>query len=105
MVITGNLLLNETHVYSFQHKHVGLAWLHIQISTALNLYPLVTKLELGVQVRTQPRILDAAAKGFKKITMTDADYTLPLDNNPSAVENGHYAGIEFSGKLCRAQSQ
>ena len=51
----------------------------------------------GTSTNTNLEILDAAAKGFKKITMTDADYTLPLDNNPSAVENGHYAGIEFSG--------
>jgi hypothetical protein len=51
----------------------------------------------GASTNTNLEILDAASKGFKKITMTDADYTLPLDNNPSAVENGHYAGIEFSG--------
>lgn len=51
----------------------------------------------GTSTNTNLEILDAASKGFKKITMTDADYTLPLDNNPSAVENGHYAGIEFSG--------
>jgi hypothetical protein len=51
----------------------------------------------GTSTNTNLEILDAAAKGFKKITMTDADYTLPLDNNPSSVENGHYFGIEFSG--------
>lgn len=51
----------------------------------------------GASTNTNLEILDAASKGFKKITMTDADYTLPLDNNPSAVENGHYAGIEFAG--------
>ena len=51
----------------------------------------------GTSTNTNLQILDAAAKGFKKITMTDADYTLPLDNNPSSVENGHYAGIEFFG--------
>ena len=51
----------------------------------------------GTSTNTNLQILDAAAKGFKKSTMTDADYTLPLDNNPSSVENGHYAGIEFSG--------
>lgn len=51
----------------------------------------------GTSTNTNLEILDAASKGFKKITMVDSDYTLPLDNNPSAVENGHYAGIEFSG--------
>jgi len=51
----------------------------------------------GTSTNTNLQILDAAAKGFIKITMTDADYTLPLDNNPSSVENGHYAGIEFFG--------
>ena len=51
----------------------------------------------GASTNTNLEILDAASKGFKKITMVDADYTLPLDNNPSAVENGHYAGIEFAG--------
>lgn len=51
----------------------------------------------GTSTNTNLEILDAASKGFKKITMTDADYTLPLDNNPSAVENGHYSGIEFFG--------
>ena len=51
----------------------------------------------GASTNTNLEILDAASKGFKKITMVDADYTLPLDNNPSAVENGHYAGIEFFG--------
>lgn len=51
----------------------------------------------GSSTNTNLEILDAASKGFKKITVSDIDYTLPLDNNPSAVENGHYAGIEFSG--------
>ena len=51
----------------------------------------------GTSTNTNLEILDAAGRGYKKITMSDSDLTLPMDNNPTAVENGHYFGIEFSG--------
>jgi microcystin-dependent protein len=51
----------------------------------------------GTSTNTNLDILDAASRGYKKITMADSDLTLPMDNNPTAVENGHYFGIEFFG--------
>ena len=51
----------------------------------------------GTSTNTNLDILDAAGRGYKKIIMSDDDLTLDMDNNPTAVENGHYFGIEFSG--------
>ena len=51
----------------------------------------------GTSTNTNLDILDAASRGYKKITVADSNFTLPMDNNPTAVENGHYFGIEFSG--------
>lgn len=51
----------------------------------------------GTSTNTNLNILDAASRGYKKITVSDSDFTLEMDNNPTSVENGHYFGIEFSG--------
>jgi hypothetical protein len=51
----------------------------------------------GDSTNVNLQILDRAANGFASIALTGTSYILPVADQPSAAQDGHYKAIKFTG--------
>ena len=51
----------------------------------------------GTSSNVNWQITDVAANGFVSIALAATTYTLPVDAQPSAAQDGHYKAIKFTG--------